>query len=288
PRVAVLLNVAPDHLDWHGSMRAYRAAKGRLWARQQPGDTAVYNADDAGARDVVAAHPPPAARLEFTLGAPADGQVGVEDGTLVVRREGLRSAVVSVTELSVSEPHNVANVCAAVAGAVAAGADATALVPALRAYQSGRHRLESVASVGGVHYVDDSKATNPHAAAAALASFPEKRVVWIAGGLGKRLEFSSLAPLIRRHVKAAVTIGTSGPTIAHLARSVGVHAVEAGRLDAAVAAAARLAEPGDTVLLAPACASMDQFTDYAERGQVFRTAVETLGAEYAQGAGHGS
>ena len=276
PHVAVLLNVAPDHLDWHGSMAAYRAAKARLWARQEPGDTAVTNLDDEGVRQAVFDHPPPAAVLGFTTRAPQAGQVGVADGVVVVRRGAATTQVVAAADLAITGPHNLSNVCAAVAGAVAAGADPAGLGPALRAYHAGRHRLESVATVAGVHYVDDSKATNPHAAAAALSSFPPGRVVWIAGGLGKGLEFSVLAPLVRRHVKAAVTIGTSGPQIAAVVRGVGVAVTQAVTLDVAVEAAAGLAAPGDTVLLAPACASMDQFTNYAERGQVFRAAVEAL------------
>ena len=276
PHVGVLLNVAPDHLDWHGSLAAYRAAKARMWARQEAGDTAVVNLDDEGVRHAVADNPPPAAVLGFTTRAPRNEQVGVSDGVVVVRLGATTTPVVAVADLAITGPHNVANVCAAVAGAVAAGADPAALAPALRGYHAGRHRLESVATVAGVHYVDDSKATNPHAAAAALASFPPGRVVWIAGGLGKGLEFSPLAPLIRRHVKASVTIGTSGPQIAAVVRGVGVEVTEAGTLDVAVDVAARIAAPGDTVLLAPACASMDQFTDYAERGQAFRAAVEAL------------
>jgi UDP-N-acetylmuramoylalanine--D-glutamate ligase len=276
PHVAVLLNLAPDHLDWHGSMAAYRAAKSRLWAQQQPGDTAVVNLDDPGVRQAVHEHPPPAGVMGFTAATPQADQVGVADGVVVVRRGAQTTPVVAAADLLLTGPHNLANVCAAVAGAVAAGADPAGLGPALRGYHAGRHRLEPVATVAGVHYVDDSKATNPHAAAAALSSFPPGRVVWIAGGLGKGLEFSTLAPLVRRHVKAAVTIGTSGPQIAAVVRSAGIEVTEAGTLDAAVRIAARVAAPGDTVLLAPACASMDQFTDYAERGQAFRAAVESL------------
>jgi UDP-N-acetylmuramoylalanine--D-glutamate ligase len=139
-----------------------------------------------------------------------------------------------------------------------------------------------------VDYVDDSKATNPHAAAAALSSFPAGRVLWIAGGLGKGLSFDVLAPLVERHARAVFTIGTSGPAIAEVARAVGTEVTEAGTLDAAVRAAAAVAEPGDTVLLAPACASMDQFRDYAARGEAFRAAVIALADHPPQGAHCGS
>jgi UDP-N-acetylmuramoylalanine--D-glutamate ligase len=154
------------------------------------------------------------------------------------------------------------------------------LADPLRRYQPGRHRLELVATVGGVDYIDDSKATNPHAAAAALAAHAprdgEPVVVWIAGGLGKGLEFASLEPYVAASVRAAVTIGTSGPAIAELVRRTGKPVTEAADMGTAVRAAATYARPGDKVLLAPACASMDQFRNYAERGAVFRAHVADL------------
>jgi UDP-N-acetylmuramoylalanine--D-glutamate ligase len=284
PTVAVLLNIAPDHLDWHGDMAAYRAAKARLWANQEPGDAVVVNDDDAEARQAIADHPAASRRLGFTLRAPDRDQVGVRNGVVTAVLDGSESPIVAVERLAVAGPHNVANVCAAAAAALAAGASAATLASPLADYHSGHHRLEHVATVGGVAYVDDSKATNPHAAAAALSSFAEGKVLWIAGGLGKGLSFASLGPLVRRHVRAVFTIGTSGPDVAAVARAVGVAVHEAGTLDVAVAAAARAARPGDTVLLAPACASMDQFTDYAARGDAFRAAVAALAT---QGAGSG-
>lgn len=288
PRVAVLLNVAPDHLDWHGSVQSYRSAKARIWQQQRDDDVAVVNADDEGAQATVAAHPPPGRTVSFTLAAPGAGQVGVRDGVIVSRVGGEEFAVIAVDELGIGGPHNVANAAAAVAAATAAGARSDGLAAALRSYRSGAHRLERVATAGGVAYVDDSKATNPHAAAAALQSYAPGTVVWIAGGLGKGLDFAELQPLIATQVRAAFTIGDSGPAIAGVARAAGVQVVESGTLDAAVADAARVAQPGDTVLLAPACASMDQFVDYADRGAAFRRAVaEVTGNRPAQGAGCG-
>ena len=274
PDVAVLLNVAPDHLDWHGSLAAYGAAKAHLWAAQRPDDTLVSNADDAGARGVVAAHPPPGLHLTFTLRPPAAGQVGVDDGHLVARLADAAVPLVAIERLAARGPHNLANALAAAAAALAAGAEPRSLAAPLSAFRPGPHRLEPVATVAGVAYVDDSKATNPHAAAAALDTF--ERVVWIAGGLGKGLDFSGLRDVIARRVRAAITIGAAGPALAAVARDAGVEVVEAGDLARAVPLAARLAAPGDTVLLAPACASMDQFRDYAERGRAFRDAVAAL------------
>lgn len=288
PHVAVLLNVAPDHLDWHGSVGAYRSSKARIWQRQDGDDVAVVNADDAGAQATAAEYPPPAATVGFTLTPPQPGQVGVLNGVIVSRLDGTQREVIGVDELRITGPHNLANACAAVAAALSAGAAESQLAAALRSYRAGAHRLELVATVRGVDYVDDSKATNPHAAAAALQSFPAGSVVWIAGGLGKGLDFSGLQALVADRVKTAVTIGTSGPQLAAMARSAGVRVVEAGTLDVAVAEAAKVATAGDSVLLAPACASMDQFTDYAERGAAFRRAVADLAPHTpAQGAGRG-
>ena len=284
PTVAVLLNVAPDHLDWHGSMAAYRSAKARVWAAQEQADSAVVNADDAEAVRTAQEHPPPGRRLGFTLQAPVEGQVGVVDGVVTLVRQGEQIPVVPVEALRVTGPHNLANVCAAAAAAIAAGAAPQALAGPLSGYGAGRHRLEHVATVGGVEYVDDSKATNPHAAAAALSAFPDGRVLWIAGGLGKGLSFTSLSPLIAQAARAVFTIGTSGPEIADVARGAGVAVTESHTLDAAVHAAAAMARPGDIVLLAPACASMDQFRDYAERGDAFRAAVAELDPNPAEGA----
>ena len=208
----------------------------------------------------------------------ADGRVVYDDGA------GGRSPVIDVTHLARRAPHDLENVCTAVTAAVAAGADPAALGDPLRRHRPGAHRLAHVAWVDGVTYLDDSKATNPAAAAAALRTHPVSgapdgaRIVWIAGGLGKGLSFDPLAPLLPGRVRTTVTIGEAGPALAALARAAGVEAVEAGRLRTAVEVAAAHARPGDTVLLAPACASMDQFTDYAERGRRFAEAVATLGA----------
>jgi UDP-N-acetylmuramoylalanine--D-glutamate ligase len=315
PDVAVLLNLAPDHLDWHGGWDGYQAAKARVWRAQRPTDWAVVNADDRGAQAAVVAHPPPGRRATFTLSRPRHGQVGIDDGAIVAFLGGEPVEVIGVGDLALRGPHNLANAVAAVAAACCAGADPRALAPALRGYRAGAHRLEAVATVDGVAYVNDSKATNPHAAAAALASFGDDaggggdlgredrgdgslggdrgsvggdrgsgsgsvggggRVVWIAGGLAKGLTFESLRDDVARYVRAAATIGTAGPDLAALVAGLGLPVVQAGTLDVAVRAAADLARPGDTVLLAPACASMDQFSDYAERGRAFRTAVAAL------------
>ena len=262
-----ILNLAPDHLDWHGSFEAYAAAKRKVWSG---GSTAVYNADDP----LVARLAEPVwDRQGFTLGPPAPGVSGISDGALWTSHG---DRVLGVDELRVHGPHNVANALAATTLATLAGVPAGGIADALRGYGSGAHRLVTVATVDGVAYVDDSKATNPHAAQRAIESFDH--VVWIAGGLNKGLAFDDLIAAAHDRLRAAVLIGTcAGEVRDALARHAPeVPVADAPDMHTAVEAARRFARAGDTVLLAPAAASMDQFTDYAERGDRFAAEVRAL------------
>ncbi|QBI18133.1 UDP-N-acetylmuramoyl-L-alanine--D-glutamate ligase [Egibacter rhizosphaerae] len=287
PDVAVLLNIAPDHLDWHPDVAAYTAAKAQLWAEQGSGDVLVLG-DDEGAREACAAHPPAGRLVTSGIGPPEPGGVGIEDGLLVARvgRAGEpaeATEILPVGHLALRGPHNLANAAAAVGAAVAAGADPGELAEPLAAYQPGAHRLTLVTERAGIAWIDDSKATNPHAAAAALASRGEgRRIVWIGGGLAKGLDLTVLEPTVARYVKHALAIGASAAEIVSVAGTVGVPVEHTGTVEAAVARAAAIAEPGDTVLLAPACASMDQFADYAARGDAFAAAVHTLDGRDAE------
>jgi UDP-N-acetylmuramoylalanine--D-glutamate ligase len=279
--VGVVLNVADDHLDWHVDRAAYAAAKARIWRGQRAtgaaglrgSDWAVSNLDDTeGAVRLIAEHPPSAAHAGFTVHPPPPDAVGVVDGALVERLTGDQpTPVLTLDALGVHGRHNVANAAAAAAAAIAAGAPPGGLARPLSAARVGAHRLETVAEHDGVRWVNDSKATNPHAAAAALRSFDS--VVWIAGGLAKGVSFAPLAADLGSRVRLALTIGQAGPAIAELTRGRAVETIEAGSLDAAVAIAIARARPGDVVLLAPACASMDQFVNYAARGDRFRELV---------------
>ena len=241
-----ILNLAPDHLDWHGSMAAYGAAKRRIWG---PGTTAVYNADDPAVVALTGGVPD---LVPFSLAHPYAGP------------------------LAAAGPHNLANATAAATLARLAGVTEEAIAGAMAGFRTGGHRLVTVATVDGVAYVDDSKATNPHAAQRAIESYDS--VVWIAGGLNKGLAFDELVAASRGRLRAAVLIGTCAGEIRDaLARHAPEVPVEvAGDLHTAVGTARRLARPGDTVLLAPAAASMDQFTDYAERGDRFAAEVSAL------------
>lgn len=266
--VAVLLNLADDHLDWHGTLKEYRAAKARIWRNQDEDDWVIVNRDDDGARATVAAHPPHGRVAWFTLNSPQPGEVGVEEGWIVQRvMPDQPERVCAVDAMAAQGPHNVANACAAIAAALAEGAFVGDLAKVVTNFAPGPHRMQKVAHAAGVDWVNDSKATNPHAAAAALAAYPS--IVWIAGGLNKDLSFDPLRELVAKQVRLVLTIGQSGPDIAALAHEAGVEVEQVQTIEAAVALAAERAQPGDTVLLSPACASMDQFRDYAHRGQTF-------------------
>jgi len=284
PEVGVLLNVAADHLDWHGSLDSYARAKARLWYAQQPGDWALTNARDA-VTGALAEHHAPAGRAVFDgAGSVAGTGVGVADGALVAHTPAFQGRLVGLDELPLAAPHHHANVAAAAAAALLAGVGPDAVADAARTYHPGRHRLELVATVDGVRFVDDSKATNVHAAAAALHSAPS--IVWVAGGLAKGVDLSALAPELGA-VHHAVLIGAAAAELAEVCGSEGVPAEQADSIEDAVAVAARRARPGDTVLLAPACASFDQFSGYAERGERFAAAVQALRSTTASRRGHG-
>ncbi|MDQ1634252.1 MAG: UDP-N-acetylmuramoylalanine--D-glutamate ligase [Frankiaceae bacterium] len=267
-----VLNLAEDHLDWHGSMDAYAADKGRVYSA---GSTAVFNAADART-EALAATSAAGRRVGFRLGEPAAGELGLADGRLVDRAFADTSdgaVLLEVDALQVPGPHNVANALAAAALARAAGVDPSVIGAALAAFRPGGHRNEVVVEVAGRTYVNDSKATNPHAAAASLAAYDS--VVWIAGGLNKGLAFDELIRGAAGRLRAAVLIGTCAEEIADGLRrhAPQVPVLRAGSMDDAVEQATKASQPGDTVLLAPAAASMDMFTDYAARGEAFAAAA---------------
>ena len=291
PAAAAVLNVADDHTDWHGSFAAYRDAKARI-LRLAP--VAVADAGDPVAASLVAAHPRP---VTVTLGEPDPGQLGVRAGTLVDRAfaaDPSGELLLDLAHLQVAGPHNRVNALAAAALARAIGVPAEVVGRGLAGFSGGAHRNVLVASVDGVDYVDDSKATNPHAAGASLAAYP--RVVWIAGGLLKGADVDPLVAAVAGRLGGVVLLGRDRDRIAaSLARhapTVPVVTVVSGDDDGmdgtgvtaeatmtqVVAAAADLARPGDTVLLAPAAASMDVFRDYGHRGRAFADAVRALGS----------
>ncbi|URM91703.1 UDP-N-acetylmuramoyl-L-alanine--D-glutamate ligase [Streptomyces sp. MRC013] len=285
---AAVLNLAPDHLDWHGSMEAYAADKGRIYEGATV--ACVYNASEKATEDLVrAADVEEGCRaIGFTLGTPGPSQLGVVDDLLVDRafvpnRRKQAQELARVCDVDPPVPHNIANALAAAALARAFGVEPAAVREGLRAFRPDAHRMAHVAQVAGVAYVDDSKATNTHAAHASLAAYDP--VVWIAGGLAKGAVFEELVAESAKRLRGAVLIGADRGLIREaLARHapqvpvVDLDRTDTGAMAAAVREAARLARPGDTVLLAPACASMDMFTDYNKRGDAFADAVRALAA----------
>lgn len=272
PHVAVLLNLAPDHLDRYADVADYYTAKARIFGNQMPEDFAVLNADDPPtlecARGLRAQ-----LRLFSRVRAVGDGAF-VREGRVVVRRDGRTRVVCAADEIRIRGLHNLENSLAAAAAASAIGVSAEAIGAALRRFPGLPHRLELVADVGGVRYVNDSKGTNVGAVVKSLEGYPGG-VILIAGGKDKGGDFSPLRPLLATRVKALLLLGQARSVIrTQLGGVCPMEDVET--MEAAVRRGAELATPGDTVLLSPACASFDMFRDFEHRGEVFRQAVRAL------------
>jgi UDP-N-acetylmuramoylalanine--D-glutamate ligase len=290
---AAVLNIAEDHLDWYSSMADYAADKGRIYERVQK--ACVYNVADPATEalvrdaDVVEG----ARAVGFTLGMPAVGMVGLveeilADRAFVEERHTSAAELCTLSDLASQAPHFVANALAAAALARAHGVPQAAVRDGLRAFHPDGHRIATVAEIDGVTWVDDSKATNPHAAQSSLSAYDP--VVWVAGGLAKGARFDELVQAVGGRLRGAVLLGRDRHVIAEAlsrhAPDVPVIDVGGGETDSehdpmarVVAAAAGLARPGDTVLLAPGCASMDMFANYGERGDAFAIEVRRRAAQ---------
>jgi UDP-N-acetylmuramoylalanine--D-glutamate ligase len=303
PLAAVVLNLAPHHLDWHDDLASYAAAKAKVFA---PGTIAIYNAEDPATVAMADAAASKAARLVgFRLGQPHAGELGVADGWLADdafasasqasasetsasptgagQARGTAVRLAPVSAVRPAAPHNVADALAAAALARAYGDQAASIAGGLASFVPEPHRISLVRQIDGVAFVDDSKASNPAAAAASLASFPS--VVWVAGGLfrGSEDALGGIVAAAAPRLRAAVLIGTDRATFA---RALARHApnvpvmelsgTDTGVMDQAVARAAAAARRGDTVLLAPAAQSFDMFRDYPARGDAFAAAVRRL------------
>ncbi|OFK24871.1 UDP-N-acetylmuramoyl-L-alanine--D-glutamate ligase [Olsenella sp. HMSC062G07] len=289
PRVACLLNVTPDHLEWHGSMEAYAAAKEKIFANLGGGDLAVVSADDPWCR---AARDRLMARGVRTLTLDARADPGsplaafVRDGRLVVRLEALETELLRVDEMGIKGVHNVEDALAASCVALELGVDAAVINGVLRSFCSLRHRIEPCGTVAGVRFVNDSKATNPDAVAKALTAFDEGRVVLLLGGHDKGLDLGPLSRAVVARCKAAVCFGVAGERMARAlegardarGRHGGLEVVRASHLRDAFRAAVSRSTEGDVVLLSPACSSFDEFQNMEERGDAFRDLVRSLAA----------
>lgn len=297
---AAITNIADDHLDWHGGRENYAADKSKVFHNAKR--AIVYNAQDATVSALAqqAQTAPGCRKVGFTLAVPQAGEIGIEDGW-IVDRSGVASGTVgeSVKLAPIAEfthlmepdgtlyPHLVADALTALALVLGLGADAATALKALKAFKPGGHRIETVAQAqvqgGSIRFVDDSKATNGHAANASLSSFPAKSVVWIAGGLAKGSRFEQLIHDQAKTIKAAVIIGKDQEPMreafASQAPEIPVTFIDpadnATVMERAVEACGQYAQAGDVVLMAPACASMDQFKSYADRGNKFAAAAKT-------------
>jgi UDP-N-acetylmuramoylalanine--D-glutamate ligase len=275
PRVAAFLNLTPDHLDRYRSVDEYATAKARVFARQQPGDVAVANARDP--RTVAAASSSRGELLTFGPGAPARRAVRDDGAGLWFTAATGEPERYDLSARSLRGRHNRENAMAAIACARAMGVPGPAVQRALDEFPGLPHRLELVSERGGVEWVNDSKATNVDSTLVGLSAFPAgtPRVILLLGGRGKKAPYAPLAPAFAGRVKALLTLGEDAPAIERELGTLGA-TESCGDLPRAVARAARLAAPGDVVLLSPACASYDQFRNYEERGEAFRKLVADL------------
>ncbi len=278
PAAGALLNLAPDHIDWHGSFENYVMAKSAIWF----GGVAIGNADDPLVAQLL--HTAPGEHIAFTLAEPAAGQLGVASGHLVSRAFGDVDVVLAAVEdVRPAGAHNVANALAAAALARSFGVGPEAVAAGLAAFVPDPHRNQTVRTVGGITWVDDSKATNAHAALGSLLGY--EPVVWIAGGQLKGATVDDLVAQVAPRLAGAVLLGVDRAVVADALRRhapdvpvIEVATNDDGAMLEVVRAAAGLARPGDTVLLAPAGASYDMFANYAARGDAFAAAVAEVTA----------
>ncbi len=283
PRVACLLNVTPDHVEWHGSLEAYADAKERVFANLDEGDLAVVSCEDKWCRTIierlderglrtcrVAVHSEP----ETACAA------FVRDDRLVVRLDGEEHVLVSVDSLAIKGEHNVQNALAAAACALEVGVPDGAVSHSLMVFRPLEHRIEEVDTVGGVRYVNDSKATNVDATIKALTAFTPGKVVVLLGGHDKGTDLNHLSRAVSARCKAAVCYGEAGERIAQSLEEIdaqmGLDVRRVANMREATSLARELADAGDVVLLSPACSSFDEFSSFRERGTVFKELVDSL------------
>jgi UDP-N-acetylmuramoylalanine--D-glutamate ligase len=285
---SAILNIADDHLDWHGTFDAYAEAKFSILDRSQ---IAVLNADDGEV--VKRANRFTDRKVFFSLDTPAPGEIGVVEDLLVDRAfvsDPQQAAMIcELSDIKPTVPHNVSNALAAAALARSIDVPHETIQKALQEFRPGRHRIETVFESDSISWVDDSKATNPHAAAASLMS--HLSVVWVAGGLAKGADMNAMVERCKGRIKAAILIGTDrqlisddlkkfAPEIPQVLVDAPADYTRGGQSNAlmedVVKSALNFAAAGDTVLMAPACASMDQFISYADRGDRFAAAVKRL------------
>ncbi len=276
PRVSVLLNITPDHLDrYEHSFAKYSDAKARIFSHQGAGDTLIYNLDDPEAARQVTAHAPrDVRRLPFSVEQRLQEGAWVENGRLVVSVENARSTILPTASIGIPGVHNLSNAMAASLAAIVLGVSPGAIAKTLERFKGVEHRLEFVRELKGVRYINDSKATNVDSVWYALQSF-DRPIVLILGGRDKGNDYTRLHELVRNRVRAIVAIGESAGKVVKAFE--GIRTVDtAENMEDAVDLCMRRAQPGDVVLLSPACASFDWFDNYEHRGKVFKNIVAGL------------
>ena len=280
PEIGVLLNLTPDHLDRHASFDEYAQAKVRMFENQLERDIAILNADDP---EITRRMPTKPHIFWFSRQKRVAAGAFLRDEQIFFRNEGSEVALARRDEISLRGEHNVENVLAACAAAYLAGADPAAIASGIKTFKGVEHRLEFVAEVSGVQFYNDSKATNVDAAVKAIEAFPGPLIV-ILGGKDKGSPYTPLRELLRERARLAILIGAAADKIAEdLGDAVPLE--RAGTLDRAVHLAMQTAQPGDTVLLAPACSSFDQFENYEQRGRTFKELVASLENQNQSAAG---
>jgi UDP-N-acetylmuramoylalanine--D-glutamate ligase len=279
PKIAVVLNVTPDHLDRHRTLEVYVDAKARIFENQQGSDYAILNADDPIC--VAMASRTRAQVFWFSRQKEVEHGAWVRDGNILFRDDQGQREILQVSEIPLKGAHNLENVLAAVCAGALMGCAPDKIRQAVREFKAVEHRLEYVATIGGVDYYNDSKATNVDATIKALESFPAN-IHLILGGKDKGSDYSVLNDLLRKRVKRVYTIGAAAAKIESQivsSKNGGPEIVRAETLENAIRKAHAVAQPGDVVLLAPACASFDQFKSYEHRGKVFKEVVHALAEE---------
>jgi UDP-N-acetylmuramoylalanine--D-glutamate ligase len=271
PDVGVFLNLTPDHLDRHASLEEYARAKGRLFENQTEADAAILNADDPATTPLAPSRPQV---FWFSREKRVARGAFVRDAEIVFRRDGAETVLLRREDIGLRGDHNLENVLAAAAASLLAGAAPAAIASGVRSFAGVEHRLEFVAEIGGVNYYNDSKATNVDATLKAVDAFSTPLLI-ILGGKDKGSDYTLLREPLHRRARVAFLIGAAADKIAgQLAGAVEIE--KSGTLERAVQLASERAQTGDTVLLAPACASFDQFENYEHRGRVFKQLVRQI------------
>jgi len=274
PKIAILLNIGPDHLDWHQSFSSYKKAKSRIFLNQKADDDAILNRDD----DYISSFLPriKAKKIFFSRRKEVKKGVFVKDNWIVANLYGKEERIFDLRKAVLPGQHNCENYLAATAGALVIGISPEIIRKVFQRFRSLPHRTELVRKLKGVCYIDDSKATNPDATKSALRTFPAGKIILILGGKDKGCCFRSLNALVKKRVKEIILLGEAKEKIEKEVKKSSVPISKVSSLEEAVKLGKKLGKRGDFVLLSPACSSFDMFTDYKERGNVFKRAVRNL------------